>query len=172
MIIQNENIISFTKVKLPYGWLSNMSPHKVIYKLDGWYNSKEEEFATAESLFQALRFDDISIVSQLRRETNPMKAKRIAKANTDKMVIQQLRDQDLKNMRSVIISKLKNNKDLVKMLLDTKESTIIEDVTARLGGSSMFWGAAFIQGMWIGENMLGRIWMSIRENLQNGNKKV
>lgn len=168
MIIKNENIISFTKVKLPYGWLSNMSNHKVLYKDPNWYNGKENEFYTAEALFQALRFDDINIISSICRESNPMKAKRIAKSNIDKMIFKNLRRQDISNMIKVVKLKLQNNPYLKQELINTGNSTIIEDVSNRLGGSSIFWGAALIQDLWIGENVLGKIWMSTRKNLKNG----
>lgn len=44
------NVIAFTKVSLPFGWMSNMSPHPIVHHSCEW--------PTAEHLFQALRFRD------------------------------------------------------------------------------------------------------------------
>jgi len=75
-------MIAFKKVKDPYGWLGNMSPHPI------------GEFRTAEHLFQATRF---------------------------------------------------------------------KDCTNRQNESGLFWGAALKDGVWVGENQLGKFWMYLRD---------
>lgn len=53
------NVITFTKVALPYGWLGNMSPHPIVVAGKTW--------KTAESLFQALRFaEDDPVREEIR----------------------------------------------------------------------------------------------------------
>ena len=65
-----DEVIAFTKVKLPFGWLGNMSPHPIIF----W----DKEWRTAEALFQAGRFvTDDPIREEIRAEASPMSAKMI-----------------------------------------------------------------------------------------------
>jgi predicted NAD-dependent protein-ADP-ribosyltransferase YbiA (DUF1768 family) len=47
-------VIGFTKVDLPYGWMGNMAAYPLKYENKVWL--------TSEALFQALRFDDIEIL--------------------------------------------------------------------------------------------------------------
>ena len=157
-----EDYISFTKVKLPYGWMSNFSPHSINY--DG------KEWRTSEHLFQALRLKPYSQVAyvDIWREKNPMKAKQIAKKYIKDMNLQHitLTLVDLDIMRLVVSLKLDQHPDLVEELRGTNDKTIYEDVSKRIGdnkSSSLFWGAAFIQEkFWIGKNWLGNIWMEQR----------
>lgn len=54
-----EEVIAFTKVNLPYGWLSNMSPHPLDFG---------GTWRTSEALFQSLRFSDNDIKELIRAE--------------------------------------------------------------------------------------------------------
>ena len=49
--------IAFTKVKLPYGWLGNMSPYPIKFG--------DDTYLTTEALFQALRFSDPEIQAKI-----------------------------------------------------------------------------------------------------------
>jgi predicted NAD-dependent protein-ADP-ribosyltransferase YbiA (DUF1768 family) len=71
MILQQPNDISFTEIKLPNGWLGNMSPYKINYL--------NKEWRTTEALFQALRFSDDVIQEKIRLDKSPMTAKMVAK---------------------------------------------------------------------------------------------
>jgi predicted NAD-dependent protein-ADP-ribosyltransferase YbiA (DUF1768 family) len=53
-------------------------------------------------------------------------------------------------------------------LLSTGTRLIIEDETARAGkAGALFWGAALREhGWWEGTNMLGRMWMDLRDEIQ------
>jgi ribA/ribD-fused uncharacterized protein len=151
--------ITFTKSKLPFGWMGNMAGGFLIQ-----WNGKE--WRTAEALFQALRFTDSEIQEEIRRERSPMAAKFVAKKHADKMIIQPTSPADLANMEVVVRAKLEQHPDLKKELLATGSETIIEDVTARgLSGRNGFWGAALKDGQWVGENNLGKIWMKLRDEL-------
>ena len=149
--------ITFTKVALPYGWLGNMAPFPVKYDGKWW--------KTTEALFQALRFDDDAIKEEIRGKPSPMGAKFVARREKDRMVIAQQGEQDLVNMEIVLRLKLDQHPELKSKLLETGEATIIEDCSSRPRGSGMFWGAAFKDGQWVGENMLGKLWMKLREEL-------
>ncbi len=155
--------IAFTKTKLPFGWMGNMSPYRIIYE--------GIEYLTSEALFQCLRFDDAGIKALIRREKSPMGAKMVAKTNKDKMVVKPLSDEDVANMRMVIDLKLEQHPELIHELVKTHGVMIYEDVTARgVGGSNLFWGALLSpQGIWYGENVLGTIWMEKREQFVHQN---
>lgn len=157
-------VIAFTKIQLPYGWLGNMSPHRIVYDSLVWN--------TAEALFQALRFTERSEVRKLiRAEKSPMSAKMVAKANADKMVVVPCSSEDVANMTKVVQLKLLFHSDLKMELLRTGDKTIVEDVSSRPGsGNHRFWGAALVDGEWVGENALGKIWMDVRSKLRISDK--
>lgn len=152
-------MISFTKTKLPFGWLGNMSSHKIVFE--------SKEYRSAEALFQSLRFRDEMIIELIRSSKSPIGAKLIAKANADKMVIEPTSKEDLQNMAKVLKLKLEQHPNLLTELLNTKDEEIIEDVTNRPHGRNSFWGAALVDGKWIGENALGKLWMQLRAYQRN-----
>lgn len=148
--------IAFTKVKLPYGWLSNMAPFPIV--------CEDKEWRTSEALFQALRFSDEKIREAIRAEKSPMAAKMVAKGQTDFMTVKPQSLEDLVIMYRVLNLKLECHPNLRDELLATAPRTIIEDCTRRPRGSGLFWGAALKEdGSWEGRNVLGQIWMRIRD---------
>ena len=151
-------MISFTKIDLPFGWLSNMSRHAIEYNGRIW--------RTAEALFQSMRFSDNTIINSIWQEKSPMGAKMVAKKNKDKMVVEPLCKQDLENMMIVLDLKVKQHPELKEELLKTGNEIIIEDVTARQRSNNMIWGMAKINDNWVGKNILGKMWMKIRKNLE------
>lgn len=170
--MQNENnqspeYISFTKVSLPYGWLGNMAPYPVTYN--------NREYKTTEALFQSLRFiNHPEIVDEICEQKSPMSAKMVAKKYVD--VLQQdgyqmLGQQDIENMKLCLLLKMEQHPQLKEELLNTQNQVIIEDCSSRPHGSGLFWGSAFKkeQGVWEGRNVLGVLWMELREELINAN---
>lgn len=147
--------ITFTKVKLPYGWLGNMAPFPIVYEGKGW--------RTTEALFQALRFEDEEIREAIREEKSPMGAKMMAKSLANRMTVQPQSLADLGLMKKVLLLKLEQHPHLLPQLLETNPREIIEDVTSRQRGSGLFWGAGRQpDGSWLGKNYLGKIWMVLR----------
>ena len=172
-------MITFTKTSLPYGWLGNMSNHPVFSEEDG-LNSRN-----AEAYFQALRFPKgSSIRRQVSLTSNPMAAKKRAKANQDQMNVQQLGRIDVEIMVYVVGLKLQCNPELVDLLLRIPaETEIVEDVTNRIGdkhSSSLFWGKALMgqnpvassNSYWVGYNYLGEIWKDWAEAYREGPEQV
>ncbi len=153
----NQNVIAFSKVSLPYGWLGNMSPHPVVYEND--------KYATAEALFQCLRFDDEAIRNEIMRQASPMSAKMIAKKHRAKMILSPHHDQDLENMCFVLMLKIEQHPKIRMELQKTGDALITEDCSKRKYGSGLFWGAALIDGKWEGQNALGKMWMELREEI-------
>lgn len=158
--MEENRSIAFTKTALPFGWLGNMAPFPIQY------NGKE--WRTTEALFQALRFNDESIQELIRAEKSPMGAKLRAKGIAEKMVVTQLSEQDVNNMKLCVTLKIEQHPRLQKELLETGELSIYEDVTKRGNkGSNLFWGAMLTEKGWEGKNILGNIWMDMREKLRN-----
>lgn len=152
-------VIAFTKTKLPYGWIGNMSPFPIQFG--------EDTYRTTEALFQALRFSDNEIKALIRENKSPMGAKFVAKGRVDEMTVKQLSDKDVMNMRMCVEMKLEQHPTLVTELLETGDALIVEDVTNRGDkGSNLFWGAMLVEDEWVGQNVLGNIWMDVRKQLK------
>ena len=129
-----EEVIGFTKVALPYGWLGNMSPYPLDFGGVSW--------RTSEALFQALRFTDNEIKELIRAEKSPMGAKFVMKANKEFITTEPHSEKDVINMKMCLIIKLQQHPQLIQELVATGDKIIIEDVTARGDkGGNLFWGA-------------------------------
>lgn len=149
--------IGFTASRLPYGWMGNMSPYPIKFG--------DDTYRTSEALFQALRFSDNDIKALIREEKSPMGAKFVAKARVSEMTVEQLSDKDVGNMRGCILMKCTQHPKLIEELLATGDVPIYEDVTKRGDkGSNLFWGAMLVDGVWVGKNVVGNIWMELRKS--------
>ena len=152
------DVVTFTKNNLPNGWLSNMSNHEIQF--EGY------PYASAESLFQCLRFDDEQIQHEIWEQYSPMAAKMKAKKHRESMTVIPYSDKDLENMKMVLNLKIDQHPEIESRLKNTGKSTLIEDCTNRKNQySALFWGAALIGGSWKGKNTLGNIWMELRDSL-------
>jgi predicted NAD-dependent protein-ADP-ribosyltransferase YbiA (DUF1768 family) len=159
--------IGFTKSKLPYGWMGNMSAFPIIFE--------GKEWRTTEALFQAMRFNDIDIKELIRAEKSPMgckfKMKSIVKELEEKNQLHKrhiipMSEADKANMEICVRVKIDQHLELKKMLIETGDAKIYEDVTKRgARGSNLFWGAMLVDGEWIGENVLGKIWEKLRNEI-------
>lgn len=147
--------ITFTKVKLPYGWLGNMAPFPLLARNKIW--------KTSEALFQACRFTNLDIIEEIRICPSPMGAKMIAKRNIESMFITLRSPEDVDNMYDILMLKVSQHPQLIHDLLAIDENDrIIEDSTARQNESGLFWGAARQEdGSWKGNNALGKTWMRL-----------
>ena len=159
MIIKNDpTIISFTKTSLPNGFLGNMFPSPIEYDGKVW--------KTAEAIFQALRFDDDSIREMIRNEKSPIGLKLKVKNISHLMSIAPKGKQDIENMRVVLRLKFGQHPILKEQLLSTGNAVLVEDVTRRKSGNSIFWGAYLSEGQWTGDNKLGELLMELRGYLR------
>lgn len=155
--------VTFNKVKDQFGWMSNMSSHPVKYQGD-WYQN-------TETLFQCLRFWDYpEIVDELRGLSSPMivkmKSKKYRRVLGETEGFSINKQDDIERMRLCLRLKVDRHSDLKRLLVVTRDSTIIEDSTTRKGGSGKYWGSSFEDGEWVGENVLGRLWMELRKELK------
>ena len=155
------NVVAIRRVRDPFGYLGNMSPHSVSYHGAGG------EFATAEALFQALRFPrDSPMREEIRAARSPMAAKMIAKKDVALMHVVPRSAQDLENMRFVLSLKVVRHGAVKNGLLSTGDRHIVEDCTARQTESGLYWGAALRDREWFGLNTLGSLWMEVRARLR------
>lgn len=151
--------VAIRRVRDPFGYLGNMSPHPVSY---------QGEFATAEALFQALRFPrDSQTREEIRLARSPMLAKRHAQQNIARMHVVPRSEQDLDNMRFVLALKIAKHAEVKDGLLSTGDRHIVEDCTARQTEGGLYWGAALRDDGWFGSNMLGILWMELRAKLRS-----
>ena len=74
--------------------------------------------------------------------------------------------EDIPWMRKCLELILEQRPLLKKKLLDTRSAEIIEDCTTHDWESSRFWGAVKKDGIWVGENKLGKLLMEIRDKLK------
>ena len=155
------DVVAIRRVRDPFGYLGNMSPHPVSYHGAGG------EFATAEALFQALRFPrDSQTREEIRMARSPMAAKLHAKQNIALMHVVPRSAQDLENMRFVLSLKIGGHAEVKHGLLSTGDRHIVEDCSARQTESGLFWGAALRDNAWFGLNTLGVLWMEMRARLR------
>jgi predicted NAD-dependent protein-ADP-ribosyltransferase YbiA (DUF1768 family) len=150
-------MVRIGKVSESYGWLGNMSPYPVIYD--------DVQWRTTEALFQALRFNDSHIKELIRLEKSPMGAKFKSKRFRGNMIVQPMSNLDVGNMELVLRLKIKQHPVIKAGLVSTGNQLIYEDVSNRKGGRHLFWGMRKEDGVWVGENVLGKLWMKLREEL-------
>ena len=157
------NTIPFKKVDEPNGWLGNMSRHPLrVPRAPGG-----TLYPTAEHYFQCERFKDLAIRQAILSKNSPMSCKMIAKRHKAHMTIPPRGPADLDLMRRTIRLKLENHSTLRTQLLALPEDgIIIEDSSARGGASARFWGMKLENGIWTGENWLGRLWLQLRLELE------
>lgn len=153
-------VIAFTKVALPYGWLGNMSPFPIEWEGKTW--------RTSEALFQALRFSDEEIREKIREQKSPMAAKMVTKPVKHLKTIEVASEQDIENMKLCIKLKIEQHPELKQQLVETGDRLIVEDVTSRgARGTNLIWGAMLKDDEWQGQNVLGKIWMELRKQLKD-----
>lgn len=146
------------KVKEEHGCWGNMFPLPVSHK--------EKIYRTTEALFQVLRFSDEKIQEEIKNEKSPMGAKFVAKKYKEFMTILPMSKDDIENMKICLCLKLEQHSYLKNELIKTGDELIVEDCTRRKRGSGLFWGAAFENNTWIGQNWLGKLWMEIRNQIR------
>ncbi len=148
-------VIEFTKVDLPYGWLGNMFAAPITYEGKIW--------RTSEALFQALRYESEEIREVIRKEGSPMGAKMKAKKFKNEMVVVPMSEEDVNNMKMVVKLKFDQHIILKSKLKITGKHIIVENIGIRKGERHLFWGMKKVNGLWEGNNQMGKILMELRE---------
>ena len=129
----------------------------------GWWK-------TTEHLFQALRFPESSPVRhEIFRQASPMGAKMTAKRHKVLRSVIPLSDKDLENMQYCLRLKLDTHRKVREGLMATGNKTLIEDISSRPKKNDP-WGMRLENGLWVGHNILGFIWMELRTELTSAAK--
>ena len=143
-------VINFYYIGEDYGEFSNFAPYAI--ELDG------RTWPTSEHYFQAQKFVGTEHEEAIRSEPSPMKAAKMGRDRNRPM----RSDWDAAKddiMRKAVLAKFSQHKQLRQMLLDTGDATLVEHTE-----NDSYWGDG---GDGTGKNMLGRILMETRAELQN-----
>lgn len=154
-IYKKSECVVFRKTTEKWGGLSNMAKDYPIYV-------NELSIQSSEILYQSLRFTHYpDIQREILNEKNPMYAKRLARKYI-------LHTRDNWNVNRISIMKwciavklCQNWEKFSKLLFLTYPNYIVE-----YSEKDLFWGASYDQSdknLLIGENILGRILMQMRE---------
>jgi ribA/ribD-fused uncharacterized protein len=132
-----------------YGCFSNFSPHPLRLKGRNW--------PTSEHYFQAQKFAGTEHEEAVRHAQSPMIAARMGRSRRRPLRADWERVKDAV-MREVVLAKFSQHDDLRLTLLGTGDAAIVEHTE-----NDAYWGDG---GDGSGRNMLGRILMSVREELR------
>lgn len=142
-------MIKFYRTKEAYGCFSNFSRHPI--ELDG------KVWLTTEHYFQAQKFAGTLYEEQVRLKSTPREA-----ADEGRRKDLPLRKdwESVKNdtMRKAVNQKIETYPEIKELLKNTGDEEIIED-----SPKDYYWG---VGADGTGKNMLGKIFMEIRERLR------
>ena len=151
-------MIKFTDASLKYGWLNPMSNHPVEYK--------KQSYLTADVLFQCLRFEkNPKIQAELRAQTTALEVRMLVKKHLH-LLESPDGESELPLMRQCLKLKMDQHPGLKDSLLATGSKLIVDDRTSSQKGAALFWGMAEINGQWVGDNWLGKLWMELRDKVK------
>jgi ribA/ribD-fused uncharacterized protein len=144
--------IYFYKAYEPYGCFSNFSPHSI--KINGVY------WRTVEHYYQAQKFvgtPDAVIIPVIHTVETPEEAAALGRCCTRKMRLdwEQVKT---KVMREAVLKKFLSHADIREVLLTTGDQLLVEN-----SPKDYFWGCGADH---TGQNYLGKILMSVREEIR------
>jgi len=148
------NEIRFYSTKGPYGCFSNFSRHSV--RVDG------KIWMTSEHYFQAQKFVGTEYEDAVAKTYTPREAADMGRRRD--LPLRQDWDQVKDDvMRKVVRAKFSTLPELREILLSTGDAILVEHTV-----NDSYWGDG---GDGTGKNMLGKILMEVRSELQNQNKE-
>jgi ribA/ribD-fused uncharacterized protein len=141
------------KTRGEFGELSNFSSE---FPLD----VNGDLFYTSEALYQSLKFPEFpDLIEKIRSHKNPYLSKQVA-VKSNYCVRLDWQDVNLDLMKGVLELKYKQHKTTLDKVLDSTENTTIVEKSFR----DSFWGAVpYDDSILIGRNILGHLWMQIRD---------
>jgi ribA/ribD-fused uncharacterized protein len=140
--------IEFCSPRNAYGWMSNFSNDPVQYF--AW------TFPTSEHLYQALKFHDMELFEKIRLAWTPKDAALLGRSL--KPIRSDWDEIKVPVMKTVLRLKLCSNPPLITELLLTGDAQLVE-----YSKKDYFWGCGEDR---TGQNMLGKLWMELRTELQ------
>ncbi len=145
--------IYFYKVWQPYGCFSNFSPHGI--NIQGVY------WSTVEHYYQSQKFagtSDAVIIPLIHAAEKPEIAAALGR-DCNRQLRPDWEVVKTKVMREAVLKKFLTHADIREVLLSTDDQWLVED-----SPTDYFWGCGENK---TGENYLGRILMSVREEIRN-----
>jgi ribA/ribD-fused uncharacterized protein len=146
---KQKQVIPFYRTTDEYGCFSNFAR--------SWFKLKDKSWPTVEHYFQAQKFPGTEYEETIREAKSPMIAKRLGRSRK-----QPLREdwESVKDavMREAVLAKFEQHKDLRAILLGTGDAVLVEHTS-----NDSYWGDG---GDGSGKNRLGKILMSVREELR------
>lgn len=121
-----------------YNFLSNMYPCTILYQ--------GKQYASVEHAYQAAKFDEEELKEEIRTESTPGKAKRLANKHKDK-IKDNWHDIKVAVMYTLLLEKFKN--PVLRKKLKEVDERIVEDNT----WNDTFWGVCNGKG----KNNLGKL---------------
>jgi len=143
------NTIRFFSTEDEFGCFSNFSNHPLLIEGQIW--------KTSEHYYQSQKFDDKDLKLAILNTATPKEAARLGRSHKDKLK-SNWENQRYEVMKEIIREKVKQHEDIKEKLLSTGESKIIE-----VNNRESYWG---IGADGNGLNMLGKIFMEIRQELK------
>jgi ribA/ribD-fused uncharacterized protein len=144
--------IFFYKVWQPYGCFSNFSLHHIQIGNTYW--------TTVEHYYQAQKFigsQDESLITLIQTASTPEAAATLGRRNM-RCVRPDWTQVKIPVMREAVLQKFLTHREIREVLLLTRDETIVEN-----SPTDYFWGCGADK---TGENHLGKILMSVREQLR------
>ena len=125
-----------------------------------------KKYKSLECVFIIKRFND----EEIKEDNGGMRVKMLSKKYKDKMVVERCSSKDVENMEEVVRLKVDSynwiKEELLRLKRNYDEVFIYEDVVKRKRGNNLFWGGYFDEnGEFIGENVMGKIWMKIMDEI-------
>ncbi len=152
---EKQKSAAFLRTNETYGFLSNMCSGFPTL-LNG------NTFRTTEHLYQALRFTNhADVQKKIVEQASPITAKMVCRENIEKGR-PNWEDEKVEIMHFCISLKALQNDEFKKKLLKTGDLEIVE-----ISYKNQFWGATPKGDFYIGENTLGLILSSIRDDIKN-----
>ncbi|OAS20460.1 NADAR family protein [Paenibacillus oryzisoli] len=145
-----QNVIKFYETDKPYGCFSNFSKHAIHMQGKIW--------PTSEHYFQAKKFEGTEHEEQIRLAPTPMEAARMGRERS-RPLRYDWEHIKLDIMYEAVMAKIQQHKAVRDILLSTDKQLLVEHTK-----NDAYWGD---NGDGTGENMLGKILMQIRGEIES-----
>lgn len=143
------NIIKFKYSIGPYGWLSNFSKYPI--------QIGDIVYPTSEHAYQCFKATNIHDFEYILDAKTPKEA--AIRGRTLKEIRKNWDNLKIEFMKTIIHYKIEQHEDIKNKLLETGDAILIED-----SPWDSFWGCGKDGN---GKNMLGKIWMEMRDQWKN-----
>ncbi|WP_246320268.1 NADAR family protein [Paenibacillus qinlingensis] len=148
-IKSEQKVINFYETDKPYGCFSNFAKYPIEIQGEIWQ--------TSEHYFQAKKFEETEHEEQIRLAPTPMAAARMGRERS-RPLRSDWEEVKLDIMYEAVLAKIQQHETVRDILLSTGSCVLVEHTK-----NDAYWGD---NGDGTGQNMLGRILMQIRGDLE------